>query len=362
MNKLNLPIGGELWFEDKLQNKNINNDISNEGVLLSGGKSAIEFILNDINFKENEILALPSYLCPTIIGFIENIGISYEFYVVNEKLELEIETLKELIIKFNVRAVFFIDYFGFYQKENVRSFLNSLKSQKIILIEDAVQSFWIKRQQRFIGNYIFNSYRKFLPIDGSIVLCNKNIELQSVEDNYFNIVEQAREKKRKFISESAGEEQDFLKLFDRAHREYYKRKKVYGMNRRYKEFLNHIPVEKLIQKRKENYNYLFSNLKNISDIEFIYDNEDLNNSIPLAFPIFLMNRDYVRKELMKNHIYAPIHWDLREEKWINNIKTSLNISKNILSLPIDWRYGIENMDYLVRTLKAILRENKVRIK
>ncbi|MBW6409469.1 DegT/DnrJ/EryC1/StrS aminotransferase family protein [Clostridium weizhouense] len=355
MDEFNMPIGGEFWFENKLQDKNIYNDISNIGVLLNGGKSAIEFILNDINFKENEILALPSYLCPTIIEVVENIGIKYEFYEINQKLELKIETLKNLIAKFNVKVVFFIDYFGFYQKENVRSFLKSLKSQKIILIEDAVQSFWIKRQQRFIGNYIFNSYRKFLPIDGSIVLCNKNIELESVEDDYFNIVEQAREKKRKFISEGTGEERDFLKLFDRAHREYYKRKKVYRINQKYKEFLNHIPVEALIKKRKENYKYLFSNLKNISDIEFIYDDEDLNNSIPLAFPIFLINRDYVRKELMKNNIYAPIHWDLREEKWIKNFEASLNISKNILSLPIDWRYGIENMDYLVRTLKTILR-------
>ncbi|NFQ38734.1 DegT/DnrJ/EryC1/StrS aminotransferase family protein, partial [Clostridium botulinum] len=65
------PIGGEFWFEDKFQDKNIFNDIESQGVLLSGGDSAIRFILNEISFKSHEVIALPSYLCPTIVKLID---------------------------------------------------------------------------------------------------------------------------------------------------------------------------------------------------------------------------------------------------------------------------------------------------
>lgn len=353
MNKV-LGIGGEFWFEDKLQDKNIYNDISEEGVFLSGGKNAIEFILTDIEFKEDEILALPSYLCPTIINSIRNLGIHCEFYSIDNNLEINIDSLKNLINNFNIKAVFFINYFGFYHKNIVRKFLNNLKTQKIILIEDAVQNFWIKRQKKFIGDYIFNSYRKFLPIDGSLVLCNKTKEFNEIQDSYFKIVEKAREEKTRFISTGVGNEQKFLKLFNKAHKEYYKRENIFGINLRYKEFLNHLPVEILLNKRKENYKYLFKCLKHIQGIEPLHDIEELYDNTPLAFPIFLTNRDYVRTELMKNNIYAPVHWDLSHETWIKDFKNSLSISNRLLSLPIDWRYEIKDMEYLARNLECIL--------
>lgn len=58
---------------------------------------------------------------------------------------------------------------------------------------------------------------------------------------------------------------------------------------------------------------------------------------------------------MKRNIYIPVHWDLSNEAWINEFKESLNISKRILSLQIDWRYEIEDMDVLVNSLKDILK-------
>ncbi|NFN64111.1 DegT/DnrJ/EryC1/StrS aminotransferase family protein, partial [Clostridium botulinum] len=86
---LNYPIGGEFWFEDKFQDKNISNDIESQGLLLSGGDSAIRFILNEISFKNDEVIALPSYLCPTIVKLIEKVNIKYKFYNINEHLSID---------------------------------------------------------------------------------------------------------------------------------------------------------------------------------------------------------------------------------------------------------------------------------
>ncbi|NFT07292.1 MULTISPECIES: DegT/DnrJ/EryC1/StrS family aminotransferase [Clostridium] len=376
---LKYPIGGEFWFEDKFQDKDIFNDIESQGVLLSGGDSAIRFILNEISFKCNEVIALPSYLCPTIIKLIEKLNIKYKFYNINKYLSIDMESIENLISKYNIKAVFFIDYFGFYHDESTRKYLGNLKSKNILLIEDAVQKFWLKYEDKFIGDYVFNSYRKFLPIDGSLVLFNKykslnninssnkndklvelkkiNESLKYIEENdgYFQFMGKARDVKTKFILEGIGNENEYLNLFDRAHKAYYERKDIFKINPKHKNYLNYFPGNKLLKKRNENYKYLFENLKNIKEINFLNHSENLYDNTPLVFPILIENRDYIKKQLMKRNIYIPVHWDLSNEVWINEFKESLSISKRILSLQIDWRYEIQDMDFLVNSLKDILK-------
>ncbi|MDR5585913.1 MULTISPECIES: DegT/DnrJ/EryC1/StrS family aminotransferase [Clostridium] len=376
---LKYPIGGEFWFEDKFQDKNIFNDIESQGLLLSGGDSAIRFILNEISFKYGEVIALPSYLCPTIVKLIEKLNIKYKFYNINRDLSINMESIENLISKYNIKAVFFIDYFGFYHSESTRKFLKNLQSKKILIIEDAVQKFWIKWQDKFIGDYVFNSYRKFLPIDGSLVLFNKDRILNNIKalnksdklvefkkindslkyreanDDYFKLMENARDIKTKFILEGIGNENDYLHLFDMAHKVYYERKDIFKINSKHKEYLNYFPVNKLIDKRSENYKYIFKNLKNIKEITFLNHSENLYDNTPLVFPILIENRDYIKKQLMKRNIYIPVHWKLSKEPWINEFKESLSISKRILSLQIDWRYETQDMDVLVNSLKDILK-------
>ncbi|HBJ1647048.1 MULTISPECIES: DegT/DnrJ/EryC1/StrS aminotransferase family protein [Clostridium] len=373
------PIGGEFWFEDKFQDKNIFNDIESQGVLLSGGDSAIRFILNEISFKSHEVIALPSYLCPTIVKLIDKLKIKYKFYNINEDLSIDMESIENLISKYNIKSVFFIDYFGFYHDENTRKFLGNLKSKNILLIEDAVQKFWIKYEDKFIGDYVFNSYRKFIPIDGSLVLFNKDKNLNNINslnknnklvefkkindslkyiernDDYFQFMEKARDLKTKFILEGIGNENEYLNLFDKAHKAYYEGKDIFKINPKHKIFLNYFPGNKLIKKRNENYKYLFKNLKNIKEITFLNHSENLYDNTPLVFPILIENRDYIKKQLMNRNIYIPVHWDLSNEVWINEFQESLSISKRILSLQIDWRYEIQDMDFLINSLKDILK-------
>lgn len=361
---LKYPIGGEFWFQDKLQNKNVFNDIENQGLLLSGGESAIRFILNKISFKYNEIIALPSYLCPTILKLVINLKIKYKFYNINEKLEIDTESIEKLIKEFKVKAVFFIDYFGFYHNEKSRNFFKSLRTKNILIIEDAVQAFWIKGKDEFIGDYVFNSYRKFLPIDGSLVICRENLNslktlnkyliYKEAKDEYFKLMEKARIKKTNFILKGIGEEDEYLDLFKKANKEYYNRKNVFKINSIHKEYLNYLPENKLLENRNENYNYILKSLKNIREITLLNTKENLESNTPLAIPILIKNRDEIRMTLMKEKIYLPIHWNLKNQCFINNFKASSDISKNILSLPIDWRYEVGDMEFLVYKLKKIL--------
>lgn len=353
MDLIRKPIGGEFWFDEKLQSHRIINNIRNNEVLLNGGKSSIELILSSIDFKQDEVILLPTYLCPTIVGFVENMAVKYEFYNINKDLSINMDNVNELIRIHNVKAVFFIDYFGFYNNRYTRDKLLEIRKAGVILIEDAVQMFWMQKKKYFIGDYIFNSYRKFLPIDGSVVIGINNLVFEELEDDYYTFMKDARNEKTIYINQGIGDEEKILKDFDFAHEKYYVRNSINSINSFDKEFLSHLPIETLNDIRINNYKYLKEALKDVVGIKIILDDE-LEDNVPLCIPVLIDNRNLVRRSLMKFNIYCPIHWVLNEEKWISNFDDALYVSNRILSIPIDWRYNTNDMQYIADCLKIIL--------
>lgn len=348
------PIGGEFWFEGDLFNKSVNNFKGVNAVFLSGGQSAIRFILEDINFKEDEYVLMPSYLCPTILYNFEKLGIKIIFYKIDKNLCINIKDIRDKLNRYKVRALFFINYFGFYNDNKIVEFLKEIKSNGIILIEDAVQMLWFNKIAKFIGDYIFNSYRKFLPIDGSIVLSNKIVQYKSKKDRYYYLMNEARIKKTAYIKSNIGSEEEFLNIFKEAHEHYYEENDILGMQSSVKEILSIVNYEKIRRTRIENYNYIYDKLTGIQGIRVLFNKKLISDNVPLAIPIIIDNRDYVRKKLMEYKIYCPIHWDIIDEDWVSDFMESRYISKHILSIPIDWRYDKNHMDYAVNYLLKII--------
>ena len=66
-------------------------------------------------------------------------------------------------------------------------------------------------------------------------------------------------------------------------------------------------------------------------------------------PIIVPNgkRDALRRHLIRNEIYCPVHWP-RPEGCVSNLYDGE------LSLICDQRYGIEDMDRLISTLTEAL--------
>lgn len=356
------PIGGEFWFDKKLFCDKVSNFRDLYAVFLSGGQSAIQFILDDIKFKSDEYVLVPSYLCPTILYSFQRRNINYMFYEINEDLSINLKDIEGKINSNKVKALFFIDYFGFYHADKTIEFLKSIKRDGVILIEDAVQMFWFKRMNKFIGDYIFNSYRKFLPIDGSIVLCNRHDEFNYMEDNYCKLMNKARTKKTRYVQNDIGKEEEFLNLFSIADKAYYERKNIIGMDDQSKKLLDKVDYKLIGELRRENYNYLYDILINFSNIKILFNKQLIEDNVPLTFPILIHNRDSIRKKLRESFIYCPVHWDVRNESWIDNFKKSKKISNSILSLPIDWRYNKEDINFLIKKIVKNISFCKTKVK
>lgn len=323
------------YFENKFRNKEIS--------YTYGGYYSIKLILDNLNILETDHILLPSYLCPTIILPFKEKGIRYSFYKINSELKIDIKDLEDKINS-NTRAVFFINYFGFDISTEEKRLLKNLKHKGVILIQDLVQCFYASANM-LIGDFAFNSFRKFFPAEGSCIISDKKLELKNKTFNslYFYNKLLGRYYRYKYYKKGLPESK-FLGRFSRAS-SFYHKKGICGLTY-YDEFiLNKYDFKNSLEVRRKNFNLLLKNFKNIALFKTFED-----DIVPLAFPIIVGNRDEVLKKLMKENIFCPIHWKLSEEINKEQYGDSWSLSEEILSIPTNVAVNYEVICKVIKLL------------
>ena len=88
-------------------------------------------------------------------------------------------------------------------------------------------------------------------------------------------------------------------------------------------------------KNLNNYNVLAKSLNTLINVE---------DNIPSGFPIKVKERDALQKTLAdKYRIYCPVHWRVSNNK----------LSQEILTLPCDYRYNEDHMEYILHVFKKL---------
>ncbi|HOX77114.1 MAG TPA: hypothetical protein PLW31_03665 [Bacteroidales bacterium] len=333
-------IGGEHTFSPGLLFKPSNNSFDN---LISdlekhyfinytfGGYYSLLAILDHLKSdidEESEVL-LPSYLCQSILQPFKARNIKYNFYRVDQNLYVDISHLLSLINK-NVKAVLFIDYFGATQKDRLSTTIDFLSSKNIFIIQDMVQCLHLDQDKMF-GDYIFNSFRKFFPIEGSVLLSKKeiNINFSKRTCSKFVLNKRMGQLLRYFhVNYGMFSSSSFLKFFKTADKNYYDEQN-YKMSKTSRAILKKFDIDLLIKTQKQYYQFLLDNFGN-------YVPELLNNQrfVPLGFVIVVPERDLLRKKLFLENVYPPVHWILSDEIDDQLFSESIALSKSILTFPL----------------------------
>ena len=85
-------------------------------------------------------------------------------------------------------------------------------------------------------------------------------------------------------------------------------------------------------------------------MEVIFNDVE-NDVTPMFFPIYVKNnRDELRRKLIENEIYCPVHWPIPKQVNGHLNITTKNIYDSILSIPCDQRYQIEDMRRIINEI------------
>lgn len=318
--------------------------------LTFGGYHSLLAIIDEIKpgFNDDSVVLLPSYLCPSMLIPFKKRQIKYRFYKVDSDLFIDTEHLSSCLNK-DVKAILFIDYFGASQKEHLKDVLNILKERDIKIIQDLVQCVNIQKEQLF-GDYMYNSFRKYLPFEGSLLLSKTTMKIDFINPSYKYLITKRLGQLLRYyhLKYHVFSSSFFLKLFKKAE-ENYNSEKVARVPYFNKKMLNKIDIEKFFANQRHYHTKLNSDFGILSPKLL-----QQKNYIPLGFVIKISDRDKIRQSLFADNIYPPIHWLLSDEIDKQYYKESVSLSSCTLTIPI-FNMDESIYNYLIPKLKKFLQ-------
>ena len=308
------------------------------------GRSAIRFFA--LGADRGKVL-LPEYICKSVIDcFADDFEIDY--YKLNDKLEIDEEDLGGRLDN-TVQIVYIMHYFGWLQrKEVLESILKRKQDYHYIIVEDVTHCFFTCRGS--IGDYQICSLRKWVPIPDGGVLYSKNYSLPRYEikqEADTSIITEAMLLKHMYINNGIDCNSIYRNKFECYENRLNQQTQIYNISEMSSVLLRCFDVNAISQQRKENWNYIYNALRN-TKLLLLNDNY-ADDFVPFSFPVIIEDRDGFRSYLMEHNIYCAVHWPIETEEQ-RRFETSRYISEHILSLPIDQRYGIEELDYMIKVI------------
>ena len=225
-------------------------------------------------------------------------------------------------------------------------------------MRDMTQSYYLQSHDT-LTDYIIGSLRKWYPVpDGGFVTTNHKIGTGAViKDNYFSTER----------SSCLTNKWRYLYRQDTLENKALTKQNYLAQNRQLEDWLDHmnhvssissisvsilqgIIEEDYKKKRNENYNILYSGLKDMKCLSYPFK-EHNKDTVPLYFPIYTRNRESLQFCLREHDIYAPVLWPIGKanEKILNEQEKF--IYSSLLALPMDARYGEAEMLKIIDTIK-----------
>lgn len=312
---------------------------------LASGRACLKAIITAEELAGKTVL-LPAYLCDSVLPPFEEKKIKAVFYRVNRQLGIDQNDLFEKIKKEKPGAAVMIHYFGWIQPR-IEAVIKRIRKQHpdCVIIEDLVQSYLTT--YRPSGDYWFNSYRKFLPVaDGAFVGGKKKIPPPA---------ERAASGVRlmaMLLKNMPGVKSLARRLFQTyEHRGVNKGISSMSWFSRY--IIKRVDENAVKNIRRKNYQHLARRLAH-EDIQLLFP--ELPEAVcPLGLPVIVKDRDAVRRRLIQEKIYCPVHWNLPAGISKKKFPVSHAVSEHILTIPIDQRYTEKDMERIARCLKKIKR-------
>lgn len=301
------------------------------------GRSALRALLTIISVKR---VLLPGYICESVRGCFEESEVLY--YDIDTDLRICWDDLLEKAKK-GVDVIYLHFFNGYIDNTYDFDKLKKLQMEyKFLIVEDTTHSFLTGRN--IIGDYCICSLRKWFPIpDGGILYSRKTVPSEDdMEKNqwYFE-KRKAMELKSRYLSGEQIDKDQFLSWFIKCENDLDMQSGIYRLSDISKEILEKIDLEEVMDARRKNAMYL-NELLTESKIKKVTMSG--LGQVPLFYTVFVEKRDDVRKWLIKNRIYCPVHWPLFDE--IGVFPASVYINAHELSIPIDQRYAYDDMKYI----------------
>lgn len=297
-----------------------------DGVRLNTSRNALEYIIRSI--PDIRHIFLPLYTCEAVIQPFKHLpNIEYSFYRINERFEIASDIRLqdgEYLIANN--------YFGIKD-----AYINEL-AQKYgeHLIIDNAQALFAPILPETKAIY---SVRKFVGVaDGGFAVGVDESNALNYETD-----DASGHNSHLYIRKRQGAEAGFTEYQNNERK--LDNQPILRMAPQTEDILKHIDYKKVITKRRSNYEYLHKALGERNRLELPTIG---SFACPMVYPLFDCDGD-MRSKLIENKVFVARYWPNVLE-WTKQNDLENQFAKGILPLPIDQRYGDDELNIVLATI------------
>lgn len=293
-----------------------------EALKLNTARNCLAYLIEK---KKIVSIALPKFLCDSVSQVCRERGVEILYYSINTNFEPVDVNLKDGM------WLYVVNYYGLIDNACILE----IKERYNNLIIDNVQAYY---QEPVKGIDTIYTCRKFFGVpDGALLYSDLELDEKLVQDCSY-------ERMHHLLGRYEKDASDFYKEYVEAEN-LFMLQPIKKMSKLTYNLLHAIDYDRVKSTRIENYQYLKQELADINQLH-------LRQSIdcPFAYPLLIKNGNAVRKALQQKKIYIPTLWP----DVLQNCKESdleYHMAMNILPLPIDQRYSIQDMKYIIAELR-----------
>lgn len=295
-----------------------------DAIAVNSGRNALEYILLVNDYKK---IYIPYYTCDVTLQPIRHLNIDYEFYYLDKNFVPQIGAIEEN------EVLLFVNYFGLLNNN-----ISTLKKKYNNIIIDNAQAFYSKPLDGIPTIY---SARKFFGLpDGAFVYSNKklkiNLGIDRSGDRISHLIARVEEGAEKgyALFQQNDDKLNYLPL-----------KKMSILTNK---LLRSIDFETIRKIRNENFDILHRELKNENELSPIIEKANING--PMVYPFLRKGNVKLRDIFIEERIFIATYWP-NVLDWCDGESLEHYLTDNLLPLPIDQRYRVEDMQKILRLIQ-----------
>ncbi len=294
-------------------------------IALNTGRNCLEYVLRTRHYRH---VYVPYYTCEVILEPMQKLGVTWSFYGIDRNLELADDIRLQ-----PDEALLATNYYGLKQAH--MQALASRYGHRLIV--DNTQAFYAPRIE---GIDTFYTCRKFFGVaDGAYLYCDQPLGMELEQDHSWDRMDYLLQ--RIDLSPQAGYA-GFREQSGRLMGQPIKR-----MSALTERIMASIDYDHAAKQRRNNYVVLDAALRSLNQIDVPLDAE----AVPMVYP-YLSNDTHLRQRLIDNKIYVAQYWP-NVLQWASSDSIEQHITTRLVPLPIDQRYGSDEMTQIIRTIKSL---------
>lgn len=289
---------------------------------LNCGRTALMYLIESRNIKK---IWLPYFMCDSVFDVCKKCGVGIKYYHVGYNFKIE---------KLNVQTDEWLYVVNYYGQLSDKYILELKKNYKNIILDNA-QAYFDMPLENIDTIY---TCRKFFGVsDGAILYTDSDIRRELPVDESFERIHYILGRYERTAGEFYKESSD--------NNSFFRNEPIKQMSRLTENILHGIDYDYIEKRRTENFAYLNERFAKINRIKV------KNVQGAFMYPLVVSNAKNIRKRLVEKKIFIPVLWpNVLDECPENSIE--YHLANDILPLPCDQRYGLDEMNLMINEIKG----------